>query len=126
MRRLMKGLRRGEKGFTLIELLIVVAILGIIAAVVIPNLAGFMKTGQLNADRTEAENMKTAGLAYYADHSAWPPNGEGGGATDLSGGTDPYINKTTTGSVYTWDSSGVMSGASNPHGFTWSADTWQR
>ena len=73
MRRLMKGLRRGEKGFTLIELLIVVAILGILAAVIIPNLAGFLKTGNLAAANTELENVKTAGLGYYADHNAtWP------------------------------------------------------
>ena len=36
MKKFMKGLGRGEKGFTLIELLIVVAILGMIAAVVSP------------------------------------------------------------------------------------------
>jgi prepilin-type N-terminal cleavage/methylation domain-containing protein len=62
----------GEKGFTLIELLIVVAILGIIAAVVIPNISGFMTSGNLAAANTEAEQVKTACLGYFADNNAWP------------------------------------------------------
>ena len=72
MKRFMTRLHRGEKGFTLIELLIVIAILGIIAAIVVPNVAGFMITGTLNAANTEAENVKTAALGYLAEHSAWP------------------------------------------------------
>jgi type IV pilus assembly protein PilA len=68
----MKMMHRGEKGFTLIELLIVVAILGIIAAVIIPNVGRFMSIGTLSAANSEAENVKTAALAYYADVQDWP------------------------------------------------------
>jgi len=74
MKSLMKMTHRGEKGFTLIELLIVVAILGIIAAVVIPNLGAFMVTGKLSAANSEVENVKTASLAYYAENERWPDN----------------------------------------------------
>jgi prepilin-type N-terminal cleavage/methylation domain-containing protein len=82
MKSLMKMMHRGERGFTLIELLIVVAILGIIAAVVIPNLGAFMVTGKLSAANSELENVKTAELAYYAEQNppAWPTN-----SGDLSG-----------------------------------------
>jgi prepilin-type N-terminal cleavage/methylation domain-containing protein len=72
----MKMIHRGEKGFTLIELLIVVAILGIIAAVVIPNISGFMTSGQLAAANTEAEQVKTACLGYFADNGEWPPDSD--------------------------------------------------
>lgn len=90
----MKMLHRGEKGFTLIELLIVIAILGIIAAVVIPNIAGFMTSGQLAAANTEAENVKTGSLAYFAEYGVWP------GTSDNL--TPAYVSGTLK-AVYTFD-----------------------
>ena len=75
MKKFRKQFRYGEKGFTLIELLIVVAILGILAAVIVPNLATFLGTGQVAAANTEVSNVESAALAFYADNDGtWPAN----------------------------------------------------
>lgn len=67
----------GERGLTLVEILIVIALLGILAAVVIPNVAGFIITGTLNAANTEVANVKTAATGYMADHNKqWPATSE--------------------------------------------------
>jgi len=99
-----KSLHRGEKGFTLIELLIVVAILGIIAAVVIPNISGFMITGELSAANSEAEQVKTGALGYFGEYGAWP--------TDSSSLVPNYISGTPK-AVYTIDTFGWLISASN-------------
>ena len=60
--------KRGEKGFTLIELLIVVAILGVLAAVVIPNVGRFIGRGEAEAADTELSNMQSAVVAMMVDN----------------------------------------------------------
>ena len=114
MKNLMKGIHRGERGFTLIELLIVVAILGIIAAVIIPNLGAFMITGKLSAANSEVENVKSAALAYYAENEVWPTT---------SAALDTFLAGNLT-SVYTFDTTnGWITGAAGGWDteLTWSA-----
>ncbi len=61
--------KRGEKGFTLIELLIVVAILGVLAAVVIPNVGRFIGRGETEAAETELANIQSAVTSMMVDNN---------------------------------------------------------
>jgi type IV pilus assembly protein PilA len=61
--------KRGEKGFTLIELLIVVAILGVLAAVVIPNVGRFIGRGESEAKDTEFANVQSAVVSMMVDNN---------------------------------------------------------
>jgi type IV pilus assembly protein PilA len=64
----MRMLKRGEKGFTLIELLIVVAILGVLAAIVIPNVGRFIGRGESEAKDTEFTNIQNAVISMMTDN----------------------------------------------------------
>ena len=59
MRRYFKKLNQ-MKGFTLVELLIVVAILGVLSAVVLPNVIGLADQGQVEAAKAELVTVQTA------------------------------------------------------------------
>ena len=59
-----------QRGFTLIELLVVIAILGVVAAVAVPNVMGFIGTGNDAAAKQELQNV---GVAVTAALTADPP-----------------------------------------------------
>lgn len=72
MRKLFKGFHQGEKGFTLIEMVIVIAILGIIAAIVVPNFGSLTGQGQDEACQMEERTVTTVAIAYSFDTGECP------------------------------------------------------
>ena len=63
--------QRGQKGFTLIELLIVIAIIGILAAVLIPNLLNARARAYDSGAQTCANSMQTAQEIYWIDNDIY-------------------------------------------------------
>jgi len=56
-----------KKGFTLLEIIVVVAILGVLAAIVIPNIMGLQNEGRVDSANTEAYNCQLAILSAMID-----------------------------------------------------------
>ena len=65
--------KRNEKGFTLIELMIVIAIIGILAAIAIPNFIKYRKRSYDTSANADIKNLYTASQAYYTDNPAGSP-----------------------------------------------------
>jgi type IV pilus assembly protein PilA len=65
-----KCFQKHQKGFTLIEILVAIAILGLIAAVALPNIIAFMDSGETEAKAAELHNVQVAAsAAVYAGNS---------------------------------------------------------
>jgi len=75
--------KKGKKGFTLIELMIVVAIIGILAAIAIPNFLRFQAKSKQSEAKTNLGGIFTAEISYFGENSffgnfqqiAWAPTG---------------------------------------------------
>lgn len=68
----MLNMIRNKKGFTLIELLIVVAIIGILAAIAIPQFSAYRQKAYNSAAQSDVKNAKTNLESYFADKQAYP------------------------------------------------------
>ena len=64
--------RKSQKGFTLIELLIVVAIIGILAAIAIPQFASYREKAYNSAAQSDLRNLKTNMESFFADFQKYP------------------------------------------------------
>ncbi|HFC8181131.1 TPA: pilin, partial [Neisseria meningitidis] len=82
-----------QKGFTLIELMIVIAIVGILAAVALPAYQDYTARAQVSEAILLAEGQKSAVTEYYLNHGIWPSNNSSAGVASASDIKGKYVEK---------------------------------
>ncbi|HEZ6592943.1 TPA: pilin [Neisseria meningitidis] len=82
-----------QKGFTLIELMIVIAIVGILAAVALPAYQDYTARAQVSEAILLAEGQKSAVTEYYLNHGKWPSNNSSAGVATSSEIKGKYVEK---------------------------------
>jgi type IV pilus assembly protein PilA len=105
--------KRDEKGFTLIELMIVIAIIGILAAIAIPQFNAYRARSYNAAANTDIRNLMTACEGYFVDWDTYPLAAAtevntvlakyGYGTDSVSPGVNPdriEIERNDTGTAY--------------------------
>ncbi len=118
---LQKLTKKNEKGFTLIELMIVIAIIGILAAIAIPNFISYRRRSYNSAANSDVKNAFTSAQAYFIDEPTGAASVQaltGAGyrqttnVTITAGGTQATLAITTFHGAgdrtYTADSEGVI------------------
>lgn len=87
-------MKKMQKGFTLIELMIVVAIIGILAAIALPQYSDYTQRAQVSEGFTITEGMKTAIAEFAQSNGAYPA------AADITAGVGaPVTGKYSSGAT---------------------------
>nr|WP_101132810.1 pilin [Neisseria meningitidis] len=84
-----------QKGFTLIELMIVIAIVGILAAVALPAYQDYTARAQVSEAILLAEGQKSAVTEYYLNHGKWPANNSSAGVATSANIKGKYVQSVT-------------------------------
>ncbi|ENW2370512.1 pilin [Neisseria gonorrhoeae] len=82
-----------QKGFTLIELMIVIAIVGILAAVALPAYQDYTARAQVSEAILLAEGQKSAVTEYYLNNGEWPKDNASAGVASSSSIKGKYVQK---------------------------------
>ncbi|HGM3118913.1 TPA: pilin, partial [Neisseria gonorrhoeae] len=98
-----------QKGFTLIELMIVIAIVGILAAVALPAYQDYTARAQVSEAILLAEGQKSAVTEYYLNHGKWPENNASAGVASSDKIKGKYVEKVEV-------AKGVVTAQMNPSG----------
>jgi type IV pilus assembly protein PilA len=95
-------MKKLQQGFTLIELMIVVAIIGILAAIAIPAYQDYTIRAQVSEGLNLGGGAKTAVAEFYQDRGIWPDGNSGIDSAGLSAPSmikGKYVQSVTVGSV---------------------------
>ena len=90
-------MKRVQQGFTLIELMIVVAIIGILAAIAIPQYAEYTNRARVSEGLQLAAGAKTATAEYYSSNNAWPNGNAEAGVAAAGTITGTNVTSVTIG-----------------------------